>query len=145
MFLKYSRNIIRIITGCGSRDSCRNLLKNSKILPLPSQYILSLLLFVVSNKNKLKLNSGVCNTNTTQKIIFTNLHQFYHCFNNLPHGIKNFSDNPKQIKSTLNYYLYATVECKQRLINIAYSVVLYRLIPYVCNIFKTCSTLKVLN
>jgi hypothetical protein len=32
-----------------SRDSCRDLFKNLTILPLQSQYILSLLLFVVDN------------------------------------------------------------------------------------------------
>jgi hypothetical protein len=50
-FFKIQNNIIRIITGCKSRDSCRDLFKNLKILPLQSQYILSLLLFVVDNKN----------------------------------------------------------------------------------------------
>jgi hypothetical protein len=49
---KIQKNIIRIITGCRSRDSCRDVFKKLKILPLQSQYILSLLLFVVYNKNK---------------------------------------------------------------------------------------------
>ena len=43
---KIQKNIIRIITGCRSRDSCRDLFKNKKFLPLQSQYIL----FVVNNK-----------------------------------------------------------------------------------------------
>ena len=34
------------------------------------QYILSLLLFVVSSKNKFKLNSDVCNINNRQKYNF---------------------------------------------------------------------------
>jgi hypothetical protein len=50
---KIQKNIIRILTGCRGRDSCRDLFKKLKILPLQSQYILSLLLFVVDNKNKL--------------------------------------------------------------------------------------------
>jgi hypothetical protein len=37
---KIQKNIIRIITGCRSRDSCRDLFKNIKILSLQSQYIL---------------------------------------------------------------------------------------------------------
>jgi hypothetical protein len=41
-----------------------------KLLPLQSQYILSLLLFVVDNKNKFKLNSDVYNMNTRQKCNF---------------------------------------------------------------------------
>jgi hypothetical protein len=50
--LKIRKNIIRIITGCGSRDSMRDLFRNLKILTLQSQYILSILLFVVENKHK---------------------------------------------------------------------------------------------
>jgi len=34
--VKIQENINRIITGCRSRDSCRNLFKNLKILPLLS-------------------------------------------------------------------------------------------------------------
>jgi hypothetical protein len=49
------------------KDQCRELFKNLKILPLQSQYILSLLLFVVYNKDKFKLNSDVYNMNTKQK------------------------------------------------------------------------------
>jgi len=47
------KNILRIITGCRSTDSFRDLFKNWKTLPPQSQYI-SLLLFVVNNKNKVK-------------------------------------------------------------------------------------------
>ena len=67
---KIQKNIIRIITGCRNRNSCRDLLKNLKIPSLQSQYILSLLLFVVNNKNKLKLNSYVHHINTRQKCNF---------------------------------------------------------------------------
>jgi hypothetical protein len=35
------------MVGCGYRESCRELFKELKILPLSSQYIFSLLLFVV--------------------------------------------------------------------------------------------------
>jgi len=35
---------------CGNRISCRNLFKKLQILPLISQYMLSLLMFVVQNK-----------------------------------------------------------------------------------------------
>ena len=37
---------IRIITNTGRHDSCRQLYKQLQILPLPSQYIFSLLVFV---------------------------------------------------------------------------------------------------
>jgi hypothetical protein len=63
-------NIISIITGCRSGNSRTDLIKNFKNLPLPPQYILSLLIFVVKNKNKLKLNSDANNINTRQKYNF---------------------------------------------------------------------------
>jgi len=37
--------------GCGSTVSCRNLFKKLQILPLTSQYMLPLLMFVVQNKH----------------------------------------------------------------------------------------------
>jgi hypothetical protein len=39
------------IMGCGCRKSCRELFKELKILPLSSQYIFSLLLLTVNNKD----------------------------------------------------------------------------------------------
>jgi hypothetical protein len=44
--IKMRKKAIRIIMGCGNRESCRNLFKELNILPLMSQYILSLLTFV---------------------------------------------------------------------------------------------------
>jgi len=45
------KKAIRIMEGCGNRVSCRNLFKKLQILLLTSQYMLSLLMFVVQNKN----------------------------------------------------------------------------------------------
>jgi hypothetical protein len=45
------KKAVRIITGSRLRDSCRELFKHLRILPLQSHYVLSLLLFVVDNKN----------------------------------------------------------------------------------------------
>ena len=42
-FLKLKKKIRRNITNTGSRDSCRQLFKQSQILSLPSQYIFSYL------------------------------------------------------------------------------------------------------
>jgi hypothetical protein len=67
---KIQENINRIITGCRSRDPCRDLFKDLKILSFLSQYVLLLLLYVVNCKNKFKLNSGVCHINTRQKCNF---------------------------------------------------------------------------
>jgi len=39
LIFKIKRDMTRIITGCRRRDSCRDLFKNLKVLPLQSQYI----------------------------------------------------------------------------------------------------------
>jgi hypothetical protein len=53
--------------GCGIRVSCRNLFKKLQILPLTSLYILSLLMFVVQNKNFFSTNNENYNLDTRQR------------------------------------------------------------------------------
>jgi hypothetical protein len=50
IIFKLQKRAIRIMEGCGNRVSCRNLFKKLEILPLTSQYMLSLLMFIVQNK-----------------------------------------------------------------------------------------------
>jgi len=47
---KMQKRVIKILMGSGYRESCRELFKELKILPFASQYIFSLLLFVVLNR-----------------------------------------------------------------------------------------------
>ena len=56
---KIQKRIIRIITNSKNKASCRELFKKLHVLPLQSQYIFSLLMFVVKNKNFFKTNSEV--------------------------------------------------------------------------------------
>jgi len=58
--------------GCKSRDSCRKLFISLKILPLPSQYIFCLLLYVVKNKYLFSTNNELHPIGTRQ---YQNLHQ----------------------------------------------------------------------
>jgi len=69
---RLQKKIIRIMMGCRSRNSCRKLFFNLEILPLSSQYILSLLLFMIRNKNQFLVNSEIYHINTRQH---ANLHQ----------------------------------------------------------------------
>jgi hypothetical protein len=69
--LRLQKRLIRIITNFGSRDSCRELFKKLKFCPLYSQYILSLLLFVVKNNDLFLSNSESHTINTTNS---NNLH-----------------------------------------------------------------------
>jgi hypothetical protein len=108
----------RIIFGCKSRDSSRQLFKKIQILPLPSQYILTLPLFVVKNKNHYKVKLEVHNIDTRQH---SDLHQplpslvkyqkGIYCggikiFNCLPSYTKDKSDNPRACKLILKHFLH---------------------------------------
>jgi hypothetical protein len=55
----FQKKAVRIITGSRPRDSCREVFKRLRIFPPQSQYILSLLLFVVENKNLFYVNSEI--------------------------------------------------------------------------------------
>jgi hypothetical protein len=57
------KKIIRIMTNCSTRVSCRSLFRRLEILPLASQYILSLLRFIINNTNHFTLNSDKHNLN----------------------------------------------------------------------------------
>jgi len=103
---RLQKRIIRIMLGCKSRDSCRKLFISLKILPLPSQYIFCLLLFVVKNKYLFSTNNELHPIGTRQ---YQNLHQpsanltkyqsgVYYV------GIKLFNSLPTFIKQEFNNY-----------------------------------------
>jgi len=99
--------------GCKSRVSCRNLFRRLEILPFVSQYIFSLMLFVVKNKNLFILNSESYTKSTRQFNNFyqpvTNLtiyqREVYYMgikiFNNLPPYIKEISNNIRKFEICL--------------------------------------------
>jgi hypothetical protein len=115
---KIQKRIIRIMIGCNSRVSCRNLFRKLEILPLASQYILSLMLFVLKNKNLFILNSGNHNKSTRQSRNFyqplSNLTVYQkgvYCmgirvYNNLPFHIKEESYNFSKFKRCLKHFLH---------------------------------------
>jgi len=113
---KMQKRAIRIIMGWGNRESCRNLFKELNILPLMSQYILSLLTFVSNNREEYFANSEIHNINTRDT---SNLHLprahlniyqkgvYYSgikIFNSLPQGIKTYTDNPRTFKKQLKRF-----------------------------------------
>jgi len=113
---RLQKKIIRIVMGSRSRDLCRKLFPNLEILPLPSQYILSLLLFMIRNKNQFQVNSEIHQINTRQR---ANLHQpsvnatkdqkgvrcrGVRCLTCFPFTWKQ-SDNPKKFKALLQKFL----------------------------------------
>ena len=94
--------------GHGNRESCRNLFKELNILPLMSQYILSLFKFVSNNKEQYFANSEIHNINTRHNsdlylpMTHLNIYQkgaYYsgiRIFNSLPRDIKIIQEHLKR-------------------------------------------------
>jgi len=114
---KIQKRIIRIMTYSNRRDTCRPLFDQLRILPLPSQYIYSLLLFVATNRKLFLLNSQIHDMNNRHN---NNLHlpstgltlvqkgvAYSGCkiYNHLPPQIKNISNNIALFKSKLKKFL----------------------------------------
>ena len=101
---RMQKRIVRIMIGCKGRVSCRNLFRRLEILTFVSEYILSLLLFVVKNRNLFILNSDNQTKRTRQ---FSN---FYQPITNLTiyqrevyyMGIKIFNNLSSYIKDICN-------------------------------------------
>ena len=108
-----------VMTSSSNRTSCRGLFKELGMLPLCSQYILSLALFVVKNKDDFIINSDIHPYNTRSN---TNLHpslarltkyqkgayfsgiKVYNC---LPIRIKQLSGDVNKFKLALKKFLLA--------------------------------------
>jgi len=114
---KIQKRVIRIITNSRMRDSCRELLKKLEILPLYSQYIFSLSIFVIKNKHSFYTNNQIHSIHTRFK---TNLHPpianltkfqkavYYSAiktFNNLPHNIKDLANETVLFQNALKRFL----------------------------------------
>ena len=118
IIFRLQKRIIRIIVGIRGRDSCREHFKKLKILPLQSQYILSLLFFIVDNGDYFKVNSEIHNISTRNKLkiclpvpnlsVYQNgtYYSGIKMFNSLPSQIKDLSHNRNQFKCALKNFLY---------------------------------------
>jgi hypothetical protein len=110
---KIQKRILRIITNTNRCETCRPIFKQLQILPLPSQYIFSLLMFAIKNMQLFLLNSNIHGINTRIKhdlhLPSTNLtlvqkgvlYTGSKMYNHLPFYIKNLSNNIKYFKSAL--------------------------------------------
>jgi hypothetical protein len=113
---KIQKRVIRTMMGCGYRESCRKLFVELQILPLASQYILSLLLFVVNNRNYFNPNSVYHDSNTRHRNDFhlpqATLAMYQKgvynsgvkVFNRLPKTLKNNSKKPGNFKIAMKHY-----------------------------------------
>ena len=104
--------------GYKRRVSCRVLFKRVNILHLASQYILSLIIFVIQNKNLFTLNSHHYEISTRQlnnfyqpMTAFTIYQKGIHhmgikIFNSLPQSIKVVSNNARKFENCLKRFLH---------------------------------------
>jgi len=114
---KIQKRVIRIITNSRTRDSCGELFKKSEILPLYSQYIFSLSIFMIKNKHLFYTNNQIHSVHTRFKTNLrpprANLTKFqkgvYYSgikvFNNLPHNIKDLANETIPFCNALKRFL----------------------------------------
>jgi hypothetical protein len=115
---KLQKRVVRIMTGLGSRTSCRDLFKKLQILPLRSLHIFSILLFVIKHKKLFITNYDSHNIETRQCVSLhfpnTQTHTLYQngvyftgikIFNKLPTYLKELVGFPKIFKISLKKYL----------------------------------------
>jgi hypothetical protein len=117
IIFKIQKTVISIMMNVGNSESCRELLKNLNILPLQSQYIFSLLLFVVKTLHMFKSNSVVhtINTRNSSDLYLPSVHlskvqkAVYYSgikvFNCVPSKIKSSSSDVRKCRSALKRFL----------------------------------------
>ena len=115
--LKIHKRIIRIIMNSRKNASCWQLFKDLNILPIQSQYIFSVLLFVTKSKEQFLSNSQVHKINTRQTsdlyVPTANLtiyqkgvyYSGIKIYSHLPTAIKNLSGDKYKFKLALKRYL----------------------------------------
>jgi hypothetical protein len=113
---KLQKRVIRIITHSRIRDSCRELFKRLEILPLYSQYIFSLSMFIGKSKHLFTTNNQIHSVHTWFKTNLqphlTNLAKFqmgvYYSrikiFNNFSHEIKDLANETIQFRNALKRF-----------------------------------------
>jgi hypothetical protein len=109
----YRKKAIRIMERCGNRVSYRDLFKKLHSLPLTSQYLLSLLMFVVQHKELFitSIESHNIETRQSNNLYIPRENLFIYqegdyysgtkIFNKLPSNIKNINGNIAKLKTTL--------------------------------------------
>jgi hypothetical protein len=110
------KKIVRIMLGIKPQNFCKGLFKRLQMLPLPCEYIFSLLNFIINNQEHFQANSAVHSINTRNK---NHLHRqaanltcfqkstYYSgikIFNNLPSGLKSLMNGKAKFKVVLKRY-----------------------------------------
>jgi hypothetical protein len=67
MIITLQERNVRLIAGVKSRSSCRSLFMRLEILPLPCEYIFTLMNFVVNNQEHFQKNSALHSVDTRNR------------------------------------------------------------------------------
>jgi hypothetical protein len=117
---------IRIIMNSRSKESCRDLFKNSKIMTFLSQYIFSLVLFTINNDHLFNSNNKIHSYKTRAHcnlhLPAVNLTKYskgayisgIDAFNHLPQSIKRLATNEASFKRALKRFLYQHSFCSMQ-------------------------------
>jgi hypothetical protein len=118
---KVQKKIIRIMASVKQRVSCTELFKKFNIYPLASEFLLSLLSFIMDNMKKFQTNSDTHNINTRHKYdlcllnaIITRYKKIMYytgikLFSTLLASIKSLNHNIKVFKPALKDYLLTLI------------------------------------
>jgi hypothetical protein len=122
---KIQKRVIRIIKGCGMWESCREHFREMKILPLRSQYIFSLMMFAVKNKDLFNINRDCHQINTRQHM---NMHMSQVNFSKYGNGVchmavKIYNGLPKNLKVITNHIKKFKIGIKEFLTSNAFYTV----------------------
>jgi hypothetical protein len=116
VIFEIQKRIIGVIMNSDNKTSCHKFLKKSYILPLYSQYIFSILLFIVKNRPLFSTNSDFHNIKRTSHYLHpptANLILFQggvcylgvKIYNHLPLTLKQLSYDITQFKTALREFL----------------------------------------
>jgi hypothetical protein len=118
-FLGSKTKIIRIMMGWKKRDSYRDSFREMKILPLCSQFIYSMMLYIVNNIRLFIRNTEVHDISNRQSVnlfppstSFTKVlkgayYSGIKIYNSLPKELKQLSNDQKSFESALKRFLHA--------------------------------------
>jgi hypothetical protein len=113
----YKRKSSEFLVGAQPRTPCRSLFKKLEILPIPCQYIFSLMNFILNNQEHFQTNSSIHSIDTSNK---HHLHKpnanlscfqkstFYagiRIFNRLPLSLISLKNEKTKFKVALREYL----------------------------------------
>jgi hypothetical protein len=111
MIFTLQKRVVRIIAGVKSRTSCRNLFLSLESLPLPCEYIFTLMNLVVNNQEHFQTNSAVHSVNTRNRdhlhwpIANLSYYAGIKILNSLPSNPRSLMNKQTQFKVALKSYL----------------------------------------